>query len=663
MISFKSEAELFKFLDDRHRDSFNTRAEKGYYAIKNRAFYNGFHWLRTAQTLAGGVRMFFGQPGDWREEYASDEGMRVTVNRITGMTIQNASSTEWKSIGVVAKQPAATPDIEQRVTADLVETVASVAVDSCRLLGSAKRANLERCIDAMHGIGVRIERPAEGGDRAATIRSFTFDGYQLCLDPTELSHDLRDHHEVLYDEVMTWHAAKRAYGDKLSGIDEKKLRSVAELLPHEVGMMALSNGRMYSHLSSVQNEKAVLVSTLWLRGPGKRFDRMYVVVDTVGRQGPPGNDKRAINFENPENPYGGCGMPLTLLTGYMRPGEALPISDVGMMCDDQNRLNLSASLYMQQVFDLTTNVIYAIDSGWMGQNRIDQNSIEEQLRQGILIGRTNGAQRFAPPQLITRPQPSQSLPADMAAHESGMRQQAFQSNLHAGEAKTHVPDATNQLTVELVEAPLEDRRDEDVGRVGALVEVIAGTMVGLVRRGSAAAIQSLKDAGVNETQIGRLIRAVDPNRLPVSLAVSRDSVRHRTTGQMRRDLIRLAELGVHNDPIIRGELARLDFPLSPADKGLERWANRKVADIIAGEEYEPVPLGPLAQVMIDALAEGMRTEPGEVPDARERLMRAYQAQIGLEQSLLPEEPAAATNQGFAETTLDDIFGSVGAVPA
>lgn len=627
MIRFANEKELFDFLDDRMRETQTTRQERAHYANRMRARYNGIQWLQRGSGMAQSMSNYFRDRTDWNEVYRTSDVMKTTVNRTTMMVQQSAAATNFTGMEVVAGGPLTSVSSDRFVQRDLYESLANIVTDWTRMKPACNRANLERCIDAMHGIGVKIQSyTMDDGQQDACLKAFEFDGYQLSLDPMNRSLDLREHEWVMFSEVMTWHAAQREYGDLVKGIDERELKTVAQLMPNEVAHMALSANTMYTHLQQATNLKALRIVTLWIKGYGRRFDRMYLVADGIGKAG-----KVAMNFANPANPFGGCGMPLQCFYGYMRPGEVFGISDVGMLSDDQDKLNLAATLYWQQVHDFTTNVIYAVDKGWFGNSRIDATEIDKMIRQGLLVGSSNGLAKFQPPMMLNRPSPSGTLVQDMQAHENAMRRVVMQTDLHGGSPKTHIADATHQLSVELSEAPIDDRRESDLQAVSAVIEVATATMVQMVTAQVPSAIAALEEAGMEPSQIGMLME-IDPIRPPASLVVTRESVRRRSKGQMKRDLISLAQVGAHSDPLLRASLAALDFPVIESDKSTERWANRMVQLVIRGEQYQPVPMGMMSEVVLEAFRRGMKSDAALDPEVYARLLQAYQAQLVMDET-------------------------------
>lgn len=655
---FKTEKELTDWVDDRMRETQTTRQSWAQYANKCRAYYNGIHWLKAGTGPDGLMRLYYTEMTTWMGEYEANEPMRVTVNQITKHVLQSAASTNWTEMEVTSATPHGSPSPDHVVDADILETVANVAIDQARLRAAAESANFERCVDAMHGVGVRLQTFDLNGQRDYDLRAFDFDGYQLCLDPTVKDHDLRSHPYVIFTEVLTLHAAERDFGpDVMAKIDKDKLQTVAQLLPVELAFHGLSGGRMYSHLSQVSSQKAVRVHWIFLRGPGKRFDRLYYVIDGIGPAG-----KSVANFDNPTNPYGGCGMPLAVKVGFRRPGEIFPISDVGMMIDEQDRLNAIASLFFQQMWDYTTGYVFAIDKGWFGDSRADEAKIREMTRGSHWIGSTNGQTRFQAPQMISRPAPSQGLEMSMERARGEVRRANFQSDLHDGQTKTHVADRTNQLAVELVEMPIDDRRDADVAVMSALIEVAAGTLLRAAQTGGVTLLLALKDAGLNQTQIGRAL-SMSPDRLAAKLVINRESVRRRSRGQQKRDLIEAVQYGAHLDPTIRQALSELDYPLMQDDKGIERWANEAVARLITGDMWDAIPFGASRETVFSALRRGMMSDAAQDPKVFAALREAFQMQMEVEGMLMPPEEAPAEPEAApAEMTLDEMLGGI-QVPA
>lgn len=649
--NFESEQALIQWVEQRLRETQSTRQDRAVYANRCRAYYNGNHWISRGTGPESFNRLYYTNQGSWHETYESNEPMKVTINQITNAVLASAAKTNWMSMEVHSLPGFTSSSPDSVVDADILETIANIAVDMSGLKDAAEIAGFERCIDAMHGVGIRIERSGVSGPDVC-LQAFDFDGYQLALDPLVKTHDLSRHPYVIYTEVLTLHAAKREFPEAMANIDEKKLQTVAQIMPTEIAFYGLSGGRLYTHLHEVADQPALRRHWVILRGPYKRFDRIYHVIDGMGDAG-----KTVINFDNPANPYGGCGMPLMIKSGFRRPSEVFSISDVGMMIDEQDRLNAMATLFYQQVWDYTTRYVTVIDKGAFGTKRIGENEIIEMLRSPYWFMHTTGSQRFMPPTMMGRPAPDQGLQISMEGQKSAIRSSAFQSDLHAGQVKTHVADRTNQMSLELVEAPIDDRRDEDVRMMNTLVEVAAGTLIRAARVGAPSVLQALQDAGMNETQIGRVVGSIDPVRLPARLQINRESVRRRSRGQQKRDMIEMAQYGAHKDPVLRRALAQIDYPFMDEDKSVERWADQAVANLIAGDMWDAIPFGSSAEVVFAALRRGMMSDAAKDPAVMDRLREAFASQMEVEGMMQPQEPQPA-QAAPAEATLDDVFGPV-----
>lgn len=662
---FKNADELIAWRDRWKRATQHTRALRATYAAKGRAYYSGIQWIQTGTGPAGFMQAYSDADGrSWTDAYMSNEPMRTTLNKITASIVQAASGTNWNAIEVTATPRAASEDPSHLVTSDIVETMANVAVEMTGLVRHAQKANFERYLDGMHGLGVRlVRRDLPGPDGQARpdydLEAFDFDGYMLTLDPTATSRDLRDHPFVMLTEVVTYEAARRRYGDEaLKGVDPKKLPTLGSLRPTELHFYGITKGALFTPIAECAHEPAMIVDEIFMKSGRRRFDRYYVVADFKGENG-----KRVLR-EDGANPYGGCGLPLGQFYGDRRPGELFAISGVGAMIDSQDKLNAYESLAFQQLWDYTTRHVTYIDEAWFGRKKASPEEIIQAIESGYVFGNSGGSSRFQPPAMVARPTPYQGLGMESERYAGHVREAARLTPMHAGQVKTHVADSSHQTALELVEMPEDDRREADVATMQALLEVAVGTMIRAVKQRGPTVVQALVDAGVNDVQLARILEINDERLDGVTLTINPEAVRRRSRGQAKRDLETLMQYGVQDNPMIRQALSALDYPVYEKDKQAERWAHQAVAAVLRGQPYEPVPLGEMVVVAEDAIRSGLMSDAARRnPEVRQALIDAWEAQKEAELAFagvpLDDQMAAGPQDvGPEMSPMDQIFGAV-----
>ena len=190
------------------------------------------------------------------------------------------------------------------------------------------------------------------------------------------------------------------------------------------------------------------------------------------------------------------------------------------------------------------------------------------------------------------------------------------------------------------------------------VDRLRGTLLRAAQSGGVTLLLALKEAGLNQTLIGRAL-SLNPDRLPAKLVINRESVRRRSRGQQKRDLIEAVQYGAHLDPTIRQALSELDYPLMQDDKAIERWANEAVARLITGDMWDAIPFGSSRETVFSALRRGMMSDAAKNPQVMAALQEAFQMQMEIEGMLAPpEEGASPQQQGPVEMTLEDMLGGI-----
>lgn len=432
MIDFTTESQGIEFIMDACRQDEPRRGDLASYASKCRCYYEGLQWIQSRNR--GGGTAFEREFTNWN----GDRGpLRVTTNRIARNIIGVMASTNPERLEVDATVPDHAVDLRDADIADLMEAAASGLIDSSGLLATARAANKGRCIASMHGIGlsiekVRIEIERRGAAAEAVnwyIRSFDFDASRLVLDPGVTAMNLRHHDFVIYEDVYTIHKARRVFGDEaLADIKESDLSTVGQLLPVEMEFNALSSGRLYSRYAAHSKTKAIKVHQVHLRDASGRFSRMPVFIEGGGR-----DRMKWVNADDDRSPFGHDGLPLVRLTGYHRDASSTPVSDVAMMIDDQDKLNLLETLKYQSIQNYV-NANIVVDAGWLSPKGLTYHEASDALNNRIWLGDSQN-KRYQPPSYIKGPEPSSVLHELGRQAEESVREQGFRGEAHEGKTK------------------------------------------------------------------------------------------------------------------------------------------------------------------------------------------------------------------------------------
>jgi len=644
MIRHNNPDELKDWVRERRRETNARRIAQQEYVARCRSYDAGVQWL--SRGVAGNqldtqALRAFKQASSANVPDGGTAPLRTTLNKITENIRRVQAATNPKKLDARSTPDYGVGRSTDIVKADVAEAVANAALIDSGALGVCRTANFERCIDGMHGFGYRIERQETPGGFDARLQCFDFDGFQLTLDPNVMDPCLDNHEYVILSEVLTEHAARRRFGDsQVDQLDTANLPEVGMLRPVERRFNALTGGILYPEMGTLGKAKGLIVHTIFLRGASKRFDRMYFMLD-MGRSDTEASRASIItNWEinqRPEggNPYGGNGMPLFLLYGHRRSKDLHGISDVGMMVDAQDKLNIAASIYFQSLWNYVQKVVF-IDRRSLEDTKSSPTQIMKQMRQGVMMLNIRDRNAMAP-QILQMPQPPQAVAMDIQRFSDDVRNAGFRSAAHAGETKSHVADATVERTIEATEITADDRVDSDIAEYERFIESMTSTQIRLAQAGSISAQRLLFEAGLSDEQVGVLLM-IDPMRQLPRLKIAEESIRRRSRSQQKRDIAMLASAGVFaNDPDeMRRLLVGIDMPVSNHDASIRQASEIIAAKVAAGEPFQPYPMGRDAAFLIEALRRQAAQAPN--PAIKQVITQAIIAQQQMEQSMMPQEP-------------------------
>ena len=638
MITHTSPEQLLEWWQDRRTETRSRRLAQQEYSARCRSYDLGVQWISRG---SGGTALdshairLYKAAGNANVPGGGPQPLRTTLNEITKNIRQSQASSAPAKLDVHSTPCPGIGRPSDIVEGDICEAIANSTVEDSNLLSAARRTNFERTIDGMHGFGYTIERSVRNGRPDMRLQSFNFAGHQLTLDPTNLNTNLYGHEYVGLTEVMSVHAAARRYGDdQIQKLDTSALRDVGNLSPIESKFYALTGGQLFPEMAHTSKAKGLLVHTIFLRGPSKRFDRMYVILDTgAPNSGNNNRDSRmVVNWDQnqqPEggNPYGGIGLPLFCLYGYPRPGDINGVSDVAMMIDAQDKLNIVASIYFQSYWNHVSKLLF-VDRGALEDSKMSASDVMRQVRQGIMFVKIRD-RNTQMPQFANMPQPPGQVGMDIERFKDSVRDANFRSAAHNGEVKTHVSSGAQSQAIERAEISLEDRVDQDIREYEKCIESMTCTQIRLAQAGAPSAIKLLIEAGLSDEQLGMMLR-IDPMRQLPRLKVSEESIRRRSRNQRKNDIVNLMSAGVFaNDPDeVRRLYAALDMPLSENDTSFRQFAEVAAAKIAMGEPYKHFVMGRNAQYLLEAL-QRVATQVTD-PEARDRVTQAQMLQRQIE---------------------------------
>lgn len=658
MIQIDTERDLQQFILDSRKDSEADRQQMSVYASRCRAYVVGAQWIQMRQAPGGGYQRLTRQLTDW---VGRNGPIRATVNRTSKYIMQIAAATNPSRLDVDCETTDRATDVTDTETADIVESIANVAIDQSGLLDTARISNFERTVAGDHGIGLSLEHrrmsvPTPDGEvvvRGAKLKTFDFDASRLSLDPHNRNRDLREHDWLIYTDVWTTHRMQRNFPKWiLDKIDEKKLNEVGKLMPVEIEFHALSGGSLYQEYAQYSRTKGALIHFVHPRGVDGEWHQMLIGVQV-------GDKIHWVNEEDPTSPFGGDGLPYIMLRGHSRPSSRRSISDCGMLIDDQDKLNLIASLYLQQMWNYTGQGKWLVDKNWMGAQQGDDHEIIDRFNTHNVILTTRAGGNAKPPSYVPMPEPSQTLEMAMGRQEDAMREQAFRSEAHQGRLKTHVPTRNAQLSVELSEMPLDDRVQSDVLQYEKFIAMMTGTAIKEVQSANPVVLASLTKAGFGQVEFSRIV-AMDPNDPPATIKLRQQAIRHRSRSNRRQDIFDLMQLQGIDPGTARRILANeLDMPVSQLDKQIGRFCRQMAEAVMLGAEFVPLPLTEHSETMIEELKRAMTSSRAQqIPGAIERLAMGIemQRQKMLEDAGMMEPQAPAEPGPEDSATLGELLG-------
>lgn len=646
-MDFKNPKQATEFLQD-SIDAYQPVANALMVRVSvDRCMYEGVQWISSRgdfyRDATIGRRL-----SNWNPD---TNKLVATVNRIPPLIRESAAASFPEKIEFMADPPERDMGIQAASNAQVLESAANILTDETGYLKAARDANFRRCIDGTHGIGwclkrgsrsMKLRNGGEYEEEEHSLEAFTFDPTQLVLDPFNQSQDLWDHDWVIHRRVWTSDAIERTFGVKF---DDDDLSTVGDLCSLEMKMNKLSENRLYANLPQYSKTKGAIVYQKHYKSGGDRFDRMLVGIKPARSK--PGEEIRWINFEEPESPFGGNGLPLMLLHGARRADSMFSMSDVFLMKDDQDRINL-LSTFTFRMLQHNAGFQWLVPVEAMPGKDIDnfRNQFTNRVA-GLIEYKAGTKDRPVPPPQIVQTPPPQPFVNELASmYEQSQRKMVHRHEVTTGATKSHVPDSTYQAALQQAGQVLGNRIREDIQRHEAMMLVGLGTAIKLAQEGNASTLAMFRRGGFDEQDFSAIAEA-DWRYPSCRLKMRESSIRYQSKEEKEQRMWAAVQAQAMSPLKLRIALADMDIPLDDSDKAMSTAARKAALRVLLGEMWEPVMLGEYSEMFIAEFRRARFDRRAQLdPVARQRLDIAIEMQLAytnmeIQQAAMAQQPPTA----------------------
>lgn len=629
--TFKKPEEVRDWLKERVETYRTVRSELGRKLIEDICMDHGKQWL-----MRGDDRIFNGNylsalPTTWDPD---SNHLRVTVNRTRRFRQKAEAATFTNQIDVEVFPPDLDCGVPGAMAATVMETLANVTVDKSSLLRAWRNANHMRSVCGRWLIGAGLSQlgtrslnlpTGQANLPDARLRCFDTDFTKLTLDPAKLNLELPEHDEIVFSEVWTVTKIRRVLGLDENALPDDDLRTVGDLTSTYEMIRRLTGGRLFSHYATHSKTKGAWVHQIHLRDPQGYFSTMLIAVEKDNL-----SNLIVTNLANPVSPFGGCGLPFMEVCAHRASDGFGYESDVRMMKDDQDRLNLMET-FKQRIVQRHSGFQWLVD-----KRSIYGGKSEEDFAQQFnnMVGGVNfyeGPTRdkmVQPPKMIQPPPPPPFIQEAINQIEDELRRDVHRSEGNFGVTQTHVPNASFQRALEESDEVHGQRVREDLERGEEFVGTLVGTQIGLVHRASPSILGDLRDVGMEESDLAVILQS-DPRKPPCRIKIRESTVRYRSYMSRRQDL----DLALQNKAIsafdYRMATSRdLDSPVTMDDQFYTRKAQQAAFAVLTGMEWTPMAAGPYSEVFISEFRKALFDKRAQADqNVQQRLTRAIIAQI------------------------------------
>lgn len=605
----------------------------------NRCMVEGIQWIGGGTEMAN-IGRTDRRPTNWNPDSSR---IVATINRITKLIHQTSAASWIQRLELSVSPGDRDTGVEAAANAQVMESASNAMIDFTSYTEAARECSYRRCVDGTHalGWGIKVKQREmalrNGGVEQVddqVLTAFTTSSMQFTLDPLNQQLDLDQHDFVIWSEVWPIEKLKRQLG---INVDERYLQTCGELMGMEMYANSFSMNRLYANMALFSRTKGARVHQIHVKDASGRFSTML-----VGVRVPNNKDMLWVNFDNQETPFGGSGMPFTLLHGYRRPDSMWSVSDVAMLKDDQDRLNFLNTQFLRMI-QKNAGAQWLLSKGSVKGSDPDEFRTQfSNLVYGLIEYDPGTRDRpNPPPVLVKHPEPPNYIQEMSARYQEDMRDQVHRPEITAGATKTHVPNSTYISALEGANQVLGNRAGEDLARHEKSLKVGLGTVVKLAQEGSPFILGHLQRAGFDDQDFAALAQA-DPY-CPCDLTIRESSVKFESKERKEQRLWQAVQLQAVPDPMkLRMALAGMDTPLDEDDKTFYTQAQKATTRILMGEEWQPFNLGDYTNMFVTQFQRAMFDRRAQSdPETRARIQRAIDSQTMLAMQMMQAQATAA----------------------
>lgn len=641
-FDFKQPNDVLDTLDAAEQSSRTQRQMLAFRVGVDFCYYEGVHYLNN---LSPGAR--YDQTAaqtrlasTWNPNSAN---MHAVENEVSHVVHEVTAATYPSQFDVDAKPSAFACNQQGDYDAQIHEAACQQEMDEYGLLDTAREVNFKRSLAGTWVLGLAIENGELYMDGQSVpsqrLKFFDADPTNLILDPFCRKRRLDQHPYVIYYDTWTLQQAQAMFpgAEKIRPEDCAK---ISQLEPLRIQMSSLSGGRLFSRYAAYSNSEGVRVYQIHPRDKSGYYRRWYIVIETAS-----GKDRKTVvNWDNPESPFGGCGMPFELFHGHYRSDTIWSWGDVAQVKDKQDKINMAATIFWRMIQRYG-------GPQWMVDKRVfGTGATDEQIRQkltneiGAVVTYSGGdkAKNHTRPELITYPEPPQFLSAEIEREREGMRRISSRAPGHEGQTPTHVPFKSTQATMDAADQPLGVRVSSDISAYERMLDVMHGTTILLAKNQNPGTLGMLRDAGFESKEFVSILQS-DPYRIPVRLKIRESSVRYRSLESKKADLAAAAAAGMVDADTYAEAMVEYDTAISRQDAQMAKEATKDALSLLNGEPWEPKPWGKWGGFIMRALIRAQHdTRAKRDPKIGQRIRQAVQ----LQQQMVLQE-AIASNPEMA----------------
>lgn len=665
---FRTPAELFDFVRDSEKSADMMRAQLSMRMGIDGCYYEGVQWLNPAYR-SGANRDSSGTSRlavDWNPD---SRKLRAISNRVTFLTQKSAASTHPDQIYIDAVPPERDTGTDALNRTRIHETMANSAIDESGLLHAAQLANHRRCIFGTWGIGLAIEDETmlvKGQEvPSRSVRAFEFDSSNLITDPHCQKLHLHLHPWVIYTDVWTLDRVKSVLG---VDIPPEEASTVEQLEPTKMDLNAISNNKLFTRYARFAKTKAVRVYQVHQRDYGCRFGRMYITIESADKKQRVVLGDRVVDVESKgasldspltESPFGGSGMPLCLLHGYLRADTMYSWGEPAQIKDDQDKANLVETNH-QRIIQRYAGAQWKVDTRAFG-SRPNNDDIAQMLTNqvgGIIKYELGDRQRnVQAPELVQQPAPPPFLMEALGIYAEGMREKVHKAPGNFGSTPTHVPFKTTERALDDADQVSSVRVAGDAQAIEFIVRTLHSTTLRLAQERNPATLGMLVKAGFDDQDFALVVQE-DWMYPKVELKVRQATIRHQSQASKKQNLDTAAQLQMIDAEQYQEAMADsgLDTPLTDEWRQMQDQCRRVALGILLGRPFVPRMMGRWGPLLIKELVRAQSDRRTEIdPGALQRLSQAIQQQY----TLMSQEQLMSNPQLAADVQKSQQAGAAG----